>query len=394
METTTRISTIFTVIIFIISVLAFNVNAQTYSTPESCECKVDTLGLKSYLNTLTLNENAPLKFEVQNSSSTFAVVHGVIGNTTPTVTQTFIDTYLNVTTLVFMQVPGSEDDTANLIAAQKIKTRGYKVYLPAVYAYSQDAFVASGGTDMILAGSVRVIDQNAEVGVHSWSDGTNEATDFPVGHANHLPYINYYVNMGFSQQDAESFYYYTINAAPANNIHHMTEAEIEQYKLRTCTFANSPNYTASANGNILTANLSGATYQWVDCNNGNTPITGATDQSFTPTINGNYAVQVTENSCAGISPCYAVTSLSLLEHDLNNHIKVYPNPSNNNFFIDLSSVNSLTNIQIMTTEGKLVQQHTSSGNEIISLKKNFESGVYFIQVHYKDNKKVFPLVIK
>jgi len=65
--------------------------------------------------------------------------------------------------------------------------------------------------------------------VHSWSDGVNEATDFPVGDVNHLPYIDYYTSVGFSQQEAEDFYYFTINAAPAADIHWMTESEISEY---------------------------------------------------------------------------------------------------------------------------------------------------------------------
>lgn len=47
-------------------------------------------------------------------------------------------------------------------------------------------------------------------------------------------------------------------------------------------------------GPTLSANNSGATYQWVDCDNGNAPITGATSQSFTPSNSGNYAVIITE----------------------------------------------------------------------------------------------------
>ena len=39
------------------------------------------------------------------------------------------------------------------------------------------------------------------------------------------------MEMGFSQADAEAFYYFTINAAPAADVHWMTDGEIEQYQL-------------------------------------------------------------------------------------------------------------------------------------------------------------------
>ncbi|MEK9612777.1 MAG: gliding motility-associated C-terminal domain-containing protein, partial [Flavobacteriaceae bacterium] len=58
-------------------------------------------------------------------------------------------------------------------------------------------------------------------------------------------------------------------------------------------------------GNTLTAAHPGAQYQWIDCENGNTPIAGATQQSFTPTeVKGSYAVQITTaEGCTLTSVC-------------------------------------------------------------------------------------------
>jgi hypothetical protein len=57
------------------------------------------------------------------------------------------------------------------------------------------------------------------------------ATDFPKGHKNHLPYIRYYTNVGFTQEQAETFYYFTINAASAESMHWMTKEEIKKYHI-------------------------------------------------------------------------------------------------------------------------------------------------------------------
>ena len=91
--------------------------------------------------------------------------------------------------------------------------------------------IASGGVDFFLSGIKRSKGNDTQIGVHSWSDGSNSATDYAIGHSNHLPYIDYYKNIGFSQEDAENFYYYTINSATAKSIHWMTEDEISQYKI-------------------------------------------------------------------------------------------------------------------------------------------------------------------
>lgn len=58
-------------------------------------------------------------------------------------------------------------------------------------------------------------------------------------------------------------------------------------------------------GTTLTSDQAGATYQWIDCDN-NTQISGETNQSYTPTVTGNYAVVVTMNNCSDTSACTLV----------------------------------------------------------------------------------------
>ena len=56
----------------------------------------------------------------------------------------------------------------------------------------------------------------------------------------------------------------------------------------------------------LTADQNNGTYQWIDCDNNNAPISGETNQSYTPTATGNYAVEVTVNGCTSVSECVLV----------------------------------------------------------------------------------------
>lgn len=67
------------------------------------------------------------------------------------------------------------------------------------------------------------------------------------------------------------------------------------------------NTSVSQSGNTFTANTTGAAYQWMDCSS-NTPIPGATSQSYTATANGSYAVIVTQNSCSDTSLCYNINT--------------------------------------------------------------------------------------
>ncbi|MFL9839275.1 LamG-like jellyroll fold domain-containing protein, partial [Flavobacterium sp. ST-75] len=68
--------------------------------------------------------------------------------------------------------------------------------------------------------------------------------------------------------------------------------------------------TVTLESGVLTATevSEGVTYQWIDCDNEDTPIEGATTQAFTPIVNGNYAVVITNGGCSVQSDCTEVTT--------------------------------------------------------------------------------------
>ena len=68
---------------------------------------------------------------------------------------------------------------------------------------------------------------------------------------------------------------------------------------------NAVDSTVTPSGTTLTANLAGATYQWLDCDNGSAVIAGETNQSFSlASGSGNFAVEVSLNGCTDTSACY------------------------------------------------------------------------------------------
>jgi len=164
-------------------------------------------------------------FSAQNDST--VVMNGVIDSNTPQYWENYIATFPHTNQMIMQDCPGSDDDESNLQAARKVRQQNLSIHLPA------NAEIASGAVDFFLAGTSRTRETGSKIGVHSWSDGENDATAFPVGHENHLPYIEYYQEMGFSQTEAKRFYYFTIQAAPAADIHWMTDTEIDEYGLLT-----------------------------------------------------------------------------------------------------------------------------------------------------------------
>jgi len=140
--------------------------------------------------------------------------------------------------------------------------------------------------------------------------------------------------------------------------------------------------TTTTAGTTITANNSNATYQWVDCNNSNQPISGATSQNFTPTVTGNYAVVVTENGCSETSACENIIITGINEMNANNNISVYPNPVNDIFTISSSDDLSGTVVKIIAITGQtLVEKTIISGNTATFDMRGYATGLYFVEIN-------------
>ena len=88
-----------------------------------------------------------------------------------------------------------------------------------------------------------------------------------------------------------------------------------------------------SNGTLSVPFTGASGYQWFL--NGN-PIGGATSATFTPTVSGNYSVEIMGLAgCEGISPPLAVVVTSLSQSiDTKNEMAVYPNPVREIVYID------------------------------------------------------------
>ena len=152
--------------------------------------------------------------------------------------------------------------------------------------------------------------------------------------------------------------------------------------------------TTSINGTIITANNSSANYLWLDCDNGNSPILGETNQSFISTVNGNYSVQLTENGCIDTTACVTITTVGTLENSFLENFVVYPNPTNDSFFINLGSSYEFTTIVIKDINGKVVQLNKYNNSQLLKLKLEEAAGVYLLVIESDDKRAVIRIVNK
>jgi hypothetical protein len=146
-------------------------------------------------------------------------------------------------------------------------------------------------------------------------------------------------------------------------------------------------------GSTLSANATGVSYQWVNCSNGIVPIAGATNSTFTPSTNGNYAVQLSNGICNSISPCVSVNVVSLEENNLNS-LRVYPNPSNEKVSIELGNKEINTIIIYSAIGQKLNEVNVPQNMSKIDITLPLEKGVYFIEGRDKNGQVDCIKVIK
>ena len=149
------------------------------------------------------------------------------------------------------------------------------------------------------------------------------------------------------------------------------------------------------NGAELLANESqaGATYQWLDCNNGNAPIPGETSATFTPVNNGVYACEITKDSCVGITDCTPITSVGI-EAVTPGYFAIFPNPSQGQVTISLSVLPKQARVTISTVAGQQVlEQSLNAINTQLDLSK-LAPGTYTIQLVDENRLATKVLVIE
>ncbi len=135
--------------------------------------------------------------------------------------------------------------------------------------------------------------------------------------------------------------------------------------------------TVTQNNNTLTA-VANASYQWLNCNNGNQPIPNATGQTFVATNPGSYSVQITENGCTQTSDCIEVLVTSVNDETIGNYY-AFPNPTAN--IITVNSDQFIQMIHVLDVTGKSVLTISNSNTADLS---GLASGLYHLALQFEN----------
>ncbi|MBP9186715.1 MAG: T9SS type A sorting domain-containing protein, partial [Bacteroidia bacterium] len=146
------------------------------------------------------------------------------------------------------------------------------------------------------------------------------------------------------------------------------------------------------NGITLTAKATGATYQWLDCNNSLAALTNETKQSFTATQNGSYAVKIIQNTCIDTSACFVITNVGVLKNTFSNDIVVYPNPTSGFVTVNMGKVFANFSASLHDLNGKLISQSFYKSTKMFSLHLEVPSGVYLLTINDGNSKATIRLI--
>ena len=152
------------------------------------------------------------------------------------------------------------------------------------------------------------------------------------------------------------------------------------------------NLIAITMDNSASAVATGVTYQWINCA-GNVPIAGETNQTFIATVNGSYAVIVSDGACSDTSECFTpdfsgISTINAVE------FSILPNPSNGIVTIEFPTTISNAMITITALNGQVIETFTTSSASSSRDLSYLNDGMYLITVATEIGNTTKRIVVK
>ena len=121
------------------------------------------------------------------------------------------------------------------------------------------------------------------------------------------------------------------------------------------------------------------------------PITEATEQTWTPVVNGNYSVAITDpNSCTAVSEPYYFGTGGMDAHSRSD-VRMYPQPAKGTLHV--SGVTNGTAYRLIDAQGRVVVQGTLQGaNASIDI-RSLVAGMHVLELGGADAQRV-PVMVE
>jgi len=238
-----------------------------------------------------------------------------------------------------------EGETIYWIAQQSSTSFNYLVDISSVEVGTGDIFVtAINVNELTIIGCIDITaynyNENAIINDGACIPFINDCIE--VAACNYNPEAN---------TDDGSCYYIT---ATVSELTYGTPLSVE-------TDADSPSYTWYLNGEVLTE----------------------TTSEFTPFVNGEYTVEITDNLGCVVSDTVTINNVSIQEL-VNKKLSIYPIPAISHITLDAGS-ETIISAKLFTLDGKLLQINNPNSNQFTLKRGQLDGGMYYIQVEFDDS---------
>lgn len=151
-----------------------------------------------------------------------------------------------------------------------------------------------------------------------------------------------------------------------------------------------PGIELDVQAGTVTADAGADAYQWYDCST-NSPIAGATDNSYTSEIDGAFSVQITQNGCTATTECAVVEVVSVHSVEDDNGWSAFPNPAAH--ILNITHNGGVFSVEVYSVRGELVQRRMSAISAVQLDVATWAPGMYMIRVMTPQEVKTLPVVV-
>jgi hypothetical protein len=156
-----------------------------------------------------------------------AYLSGTLGTITYHQIKDLIKNHPEIKTIVMTNISGSINDAVNMHTGRLIHENGFTTKV------LSDSDIASGGVDLFCAGTKRIVEKGAKIGIHSWCCVNDmKANKLPKEHPAHKYQIEYFT-MAMGKGKGPDFYFHTLEVADFDDIHYMSNDEIKKWGVAT-----------------------------------------------------------------------------------------------------------------------------------------------------------------
>jgi len=150
------------------------------------------------------------------------------------------------------------------------------------------------------------------------------------------------------------------------------------------------------NGIDLTANAFGPgfNYQWIDCNDNYSIISGETSQSYSTSQSGNYALIISDGFCTDTSNCYFVDFSRIEKMNATPEINLYPNPTSGEIFVDIGQNVGDVKLLVRNALGQVINSMDYVSTKILNYEISGSPGIYFIEISINETPQVVLRAVK